>query len=142
VVLSECTLCLADSLAAALAETRRVLRPGGRLALSDVVVDGDVPDVPDVVAEAFCLTGRRDRDALRAAVEAAGYTVTGIHDHREALLAMRDDLAGRVDYEGLLGLMGERGQRALDAIETLERGVEDGTVGYVSLVATADGEPP
>jgi SAM-dependent methyltransferase len=136
VVLSECVLCLSESLPRALAETHRVLRPGGRLALSDVVVDGELPALPDAAAEAFCLTGTRDRDALLAAVEDAGFAVEGTRDHREDLLAMRDELAEQVDYEGLLGLLGERGQRALDAIETLETAVEDGTISYLSVVAT------
>ena len=138
VVLSECVLCLSDSLPRALAETHRVLRPGGRLALSDVVVEGDLPDLPDTVAEAFCLTGTRDRTALLDAIGDAGFTVDGTRDHRADLLTMRDEMAQQVDYEGLLGLLGERGQQALDAIETLETAVEDGTVSYLSLVATAD----
>ena len=81
----------------------------------------------------------RDRAALVAAVEDAGFTVEERRDHREDLLAMRAAVAGNVDYEGLLGLMGEPGQRALDAIDTLETAVEDGTVCYLSLVATAAG---
>jgi hypothetical protein len=117
----------------------RVGRPGGRLALSDVVVEGHLPDLPDAAAEAFCLTGTRDRDTLLAAIEDAGYAVEGTRDHREDLLAMRDDLTDQVDYRGLLSLLGERGQKALDAINTLEAAVEDGTISYLSLVATADG---
>ncbi|PSP93754.1 hypothetical protein BRC91_09190 [Halobacteriales archaeon QS_4_62_28] len=64
VVLAECVLCLADDLDAALAETDRVLAPDGRLALSDVVVEGDVPDLPDPIARALCLTGSRERRSL------------------------------------------------------------------------------
>jgi len=123
-----------DSLPGALAETERVLRPGDRLALSDVV-EGTLPDA---AAGAFCLTGMRDLSALLRAVEDAEYTVEETRDHRADLLAMRDELAQQVDYERLLGLLGERGQTALAAIETLERAVEDGTVRYVSLVATAE----
>ena len=136
VVLAECVLCLTD-LSVALGETRRVLGEGGRLALSDVVVEGDGPAVPDRIAEALCLEGARDRDRLRAELSEAGFAVRSVTDHREDLLAMRDRVTERVDYEGLLGLMGERGARALDAIEELERAVEEGTVGYVSIVADA-----
>lgn len=138
VVLAECVLCLAPSLSGALAETRRVLDSGGRLALSDVVVDGEPPDLPEPLAEALCLTARRDEAGLVAAVEEAGFAVGEVRRHREDLLAMRDQLRSRVDYQGLLRALGERGHRALEGIEALERSVEDGTVGYVSFVATVD----
>jgi arsenite methyltransferase len=136
VLLAECVLCLTD-LDAALGEANRILTDRGRLALSDVVVDGDRPDVPETVADALCLTGARSRDRLTERIEAAGFEVQDIADHHDDLLAMRDRVTDQVDYEGLLGLMGERGQRALSAIEDLEAAVEAGDVSYVSLVATA-----
>jgi SAM-dependent methyltransferase len=138
VLLAECVLCLTD-LDVALAEANRVLADGGRLALSDVVVDGDRPDVPDAAADALCLTGARSRDRLTGRVEAAGFTVADTANHHDDLLAMRDRVTDRVDYEGLLGMMGERGQRALSAIEAIEAAVEAGDISYVSLVATAQG---
>lgn len=136
VVLAECVLCLAD-LDMGLAEARRVLSRGGRLALSDVVVDGDLPDLPPGFADALCLSGGRDRAHLRRRVEAAGFEVERVDDHRDDLLAMRDRANARVDYAGLLGLFGDRGQRLLRGIDELEAAVEDGRIGYVSLVARA-----
>jgi len=136
VVLAECVLCLAPSLPDALAETERVLDEGGRLALSDVIVEGDPPDLPDPAAEALCLTDRPGRTGLVAALEDAGFAVGEVRDHRADLLAMRDELRSKVDYEGLLGALGERGQGLLEGIEDLEAAVEGGGVGYVSLVAT------
>jgi hypothetical protein len=68
-------------------------------------------------------------------VSAAGFAVRELHDHREDLLATRDRMQERVDYESLLGVLGARGQRLLEGIEALEAAVEDGRVGYVSLVA-------
>jgi SAM-dependent methyltransferase len=137
VVLTECVLCLAD-LDRGLAETRRVLDADGRLALSDVVVAGDLPDLPASLAEALCLTGQRDREHLLARVEHADFSVEDVADHRDDLLAMRDRARSRVDYAGLLGAFGDRGQRLLAGVEALERAVDDGRVGYVSVVATAD----
>jgi SAM-dependent methyltransferase len=135
VVLAECVLCLTD-LPLALAEVHRVLDGRGRLALSDVVVDGDGPAVPDRVAEALCLDGARSRDRLLARVTDAGFDVAAVDDHHDELLAMRDRVTERVDYAGLLGLMGARGRRVLTALEELETAVEDGRVSYVSVVAS------
>lgn len=136
VFLAECVLCLTD-LPVALGEAHRVLESGGRLALSDVVVDGERPAVPDRVAEALCLDGARNRGRLTTQLADAGFDVQAVYDHHDDLLAMRDRVTDRVDYEGLIGLMGERGQRALDAIEALETAVEAGHVSYVSFVASA-----
>ena len=122
----------------ALAEAHRVPDAGGRRALSDVVIEGEPPDIPPTIAQALCLTGHRDRETVFEHIRAAGFTVTEQYSHRDNLLAMRDELAGTVDYERLLGLLGETGQRALDGIETLESAVESDRVDYVSLVATRD----
>ena len=138
VVLAECVLCLADDLDSALAEARRVVRDDGRLALSDVVVEGDLEGVPDRLARALCLTGQRARAHLRERIETAGFAIHGMADHREDLLAMRDRAQRRVDYEGLLGAMGPDGAALLKAVRELEAAIERGDVGYVSLVATAD----
>jgi arsenite methyltransferase len=138
VVLAECVLCLTD-LDAALAECRRALDDGGRLAVSDVVVAGEDPvAVPDALAETLCLDGARRRDVLTAALADAGFDAGPIVDHHDDLLAMRDRVRDRVDYDSLLGAMGERGRRLRDAIRTVEAAVEDGRVSYVSVVARAD----
>lgn len=135
VVLAECVLCLSPALPRSLAEGRRVLDADGRLALSDVVVEGDPPELPAPIAEALCLTGPRGRAEVVARVERAGFAVDDVRDHREDLLAMRDRATDRVDYEGLLGALGDRGRELLEGVEQLEAAVESGRVGYVSLVA-------
>ena len=135
VVLAECVLCLTD-FPRAVSEAERVLAPGGRLALSDVVAE-ERPDIPDELARAFCLTGARQRETLIETVEAAGFTVEHTRDHREDLLEMRDRVGERVDYEGLLGTMGERGRALQRGVADLEAAIEDGGVGYVSVVARA-----
>lgn len=139
VVLAECTLCLSDDVPATLAEARRVLDEGGRLALSDVVTDGEAPELPPFIAGALCLTNGtdRDRERLRERVEAAGFRVAGVRDHREDLLAMREQVGDAVDIEGLVAAAGGDAASLREQGAKLGRQVEDGTIGYVSVVAEA-----
>ncbi|MUW13666.1 methyltransferase domain-containing protein [Halorubrum sp. CBA1125] len=136
VVLGECVYCLVGDRDRALTEARRVLRPDGRLALSDVVVEGDLPPLPDSIVRALCLEHASSRSATIAAVEDAGFAVDDVRDHREDLLRMRDEIGDRIDYERLLPLLGEHGADILDGIEALEAAAEEGRIGYVSLVAS------
>lgn len=139
VVLAECVLCLAPDLSRVASEVRRVLRTDGRLAVSDVVIDGEPPDVPAPFDELLCLDDGPGRRDLAGALSRAGFAVEAPVDHRDDLLAMRDRAAARVDYERLLPAFGDRGRALLDGIRRLEAAIEAGRVGYVSVVARPDG---
>lgn len=74
VVVSNCVINLSADKDAVFAEAHRVLRPGGRLAVADVVADRD-PDpalLADDAAWAACIAGAVTRDRYRAQLEGAG----------------------------------------------------------------------
>ena len=76
VVISNCVINLAADKAAVLKEAFRVLKPGGRLALSDMV---EVEPLPASVkngldAWAGCIAGTIPVDAYQAALRGAGFT--------------------------------------------------------------------
>lgn len=64
-------------------EAARLLRPGGRLAIADIVADRALPDTVVCNADlwAACIGGAAQQDDYRAAIEMAGLTVERIEEN-------------------------------------------------------------
>jgi arsenite methyltransferase len=75
VILSNCVVNLAPDKRAVFAEAHRVLRAGGRLALSDIVATAAIPAAvrADMAAYAGCVAGAAHVDDLRGMLEAVGF---------------------------------------------------------------------
>jgi arsenite methyltransferase len=115
-VTSNCVINLVPDKAAVFGEIARVLKPGGRVVVSDIVLDRPLPEAvaKDVFAWCGCVAGASDRKQYLALVEAAGLgevevlkdvdylasLVKVAPEEADAMLAgwgvTRDDLAGTV----------------------------------------------
>lgn len=78
VVLSNCVINLAPEKAPVFAEIARVLRPGGRIAISDVVADNSVGTSADSEEWADCGAGALQHDDYLAMLASAGLTQVSI----------------------------------------------------------------
>ncbi len=75
VVISNCVINLAPDKRRVFAEIHRVMKPGGRFSISDMVTYGDVPESirKDVALWAGCVAGAMDRDEYLDLIRAAGF---------------------------------------------------------------------
>jgi SAM-dependent methyltransferase len=76
VIISNCVINLSPDKALVFAEAFRVLAPGGKLAVSDIVTDGELPREvrQSLAAWAGCVAGAVDAKDYVAMMEAAGFT--------------------------------------------------------------------
>jgi len=82
VVVSNCVINLVPDKRRVFKETFRVLKPGGRLMISDIVLLKELPDVIKNSVEAYigCLSGAIMRDEYIGAIKAAGFQEVRIAD--------------------------------------------------------------
>ena len=84
VIISNCVINLSADKDKVLREAFRVLKPGGRFAVSDVVTRGAIPEAirRDVLLWAGCIAGALEENDYRMRLAAAGFEAIGIEPTR------------------------------------------------------------
>src|ERR1041384_6371269 len=84
VIISNCVINLSGDKDRVLREAFRVLKPGGRFAVSDVVTRGAVPDEVrrDMLLWVGCIAGALEENEYRAKLKTAGFEAIGIEPTR------------------------------------------------------------
>ena len=83
-IISNCVINLVPDKRAVFGDAFRVLKPGGRLMVSDIVLLADLPDVikRSISAYVGCLAGAVMKDAYIGAIESAGFTEVEITEEK------------------------------------------------------------
>jgi arsenite methyltransferase len=76
IIISNCVVNLSPDKAQVFREAYRVLKPGGRIAISDLATEGPLPQIvrASLSAWAGCVAGALDVQDYRAVLEASGFT--------------------------------------------------------------------
>jgi SAM-dependent methyltransferase len=93
VVVSNCVLNLVPDKARAFAEVMRVLRPGGHFSISDIVVEGELPEAIQKSMEAYagCVAGAMQKAEYLRLIEDTGFLAVRVA--KEKIVTVPDELA-------------------------------------------------
>jgi len=118
-VTSNCVINLVPDKAAVFHEIARVLKPGGRLVISDIILDGPLPPAieKDVYAYVGCISGAQQRRAYFDTLEAAGLRDVEILKDVDYLGAMLE--AAPQEVRELLARTGVAAQDVLGKVRSV-----------------------
>ena len=147
VVISNCVINLAADKGQVLREAFRVLKPGGRFAVADVVAEGEVPEVlrRDMEAWVGCLAGALEIGEYERLLRAAGFTdvrvtITKRYTAAGVGLDMAALPAGWEAFDGRLASAFVRATRPAEDATMLDvRSSEAATPKLLPIAAVGDG---
>ncbi|MPZ27465.1 MAG: methyltransferase domain-containing protein [Micromonosporaceae bacterium] len=142
-VVCECAWCTFPDKPTAAAEFARVLRPGGRLGVTDVTAQPDrlPPELASLAARVACIADARPTAGYVALLAGAGLRVRGETErHDDAMTRMIDQIEARLKLVAItspqraaaLGLDLDRASEILGAARTA---VANGVLGYTLIIA-------
>ncbi|MFW6056821.1 MAG: methyltransferase domain-containing protein [Chloroflexota bacterium] len=142
VVISECSLCTFPNKETATREMARVLRSGGRVGITDVTVNGPLPeDIQSVLAWVTCLAGAGAVSDYVSLLANAGFDGFITEDRSKDGSDMIADMRRKLTGLALAARIGKvetanldiKGTR--DALKRVEDLIESGTIGYALIAA-------
>lgn len=137
--LCECALCTFPDKEAAARELARVLRPGARLALSDMTADIErLPtELTSLQAWVACIADARPLEEIVALLERAGLAVETTERHDAALAALLERVDARLRTARLLGASLFTGgiSSGRELVGAARQALEQGTLGYGVIIA-------
>ena len=123
------------------AEFLRVLKPGGLFGMTDMVVDGELPpEIAANIAPWTCMAAAHSVAGYQQLMQGAGFALAQYDDESPTLLQLATELKRKLVMAGVGQALGAAAgldldiRQMRDLLAESRRLVEQGTVGYCSLV--------
>jgi SAM-dependent methyltransferase len=141
-IVCECAFCTFPDKAAAAAQFARVLRPNGRLGITDVVAEPDrLPrELTTIIGRIACIADARPLDGYVDLLAGAGLRVTRSERHDSAMGRMIDQIEARLTVVRLTAraqaeALGLQFSQAEPVLAAARQALADGVIGYALLIA-------
>jgi ubiquinone/menaquinone biosynthesis C-methylase UbiE len=120
-ILSNCVINLSPDKEAVFAEAFRVLKPGGRLMISDIVLEGDLPDpvLESVGAWTGCIAGAIRKEAYLELLSRAGFRDVRVVEESAFALSEAEAREYAEAFTGSIDLSGEAIRQAMRAVRSV-----------------------
>jgi len=142
-VLAECTFSLFKQQTTVLAEIRRVLKPGGKLAITDMATGGVLPDdIAAVLAPWTCLADAVGQETYTEMFVAAGFEIQAIADESAGLTSLVRMLKRKLLLLGAGAVLSNGSQQSFELpdidlasikfwLDRFESEIKNGTIRYL-----------
>jgi len=142
-VLCECALCTFPDKAMAAGQFVRVLKPGARVAISDITAlpEDLPPELTSMQAWVACIADARPLEEIASLLEDGGLVVETTERHDHQLAAMLDDVDARLRTAGLLGvgLFSDGIAKGRELVVAAQESLARGLLGYAVVIARRPG---
>lgn len=142
-VLCECAFCIFPDKGRAASEFARVLRPGGRLGMSDLTRAGALPEaLHGLLGWVACIADAQPVQVYADHLVAAGLYVDAVEHHDDALRELIESVQQRLVGVGLLASTGGLGVQPADVVQArslalaAREAVTDRRLGYAIVCAS------
>jgi len=137
-ILAECSFSLFADQAAVLAEIKRVLKPGGKLAITDMAIGGPLPaDIAEIISPWTCLVDAIDEQIYAQRFVAAGFEIQVIADESDSLTNLIHLLKRKLLLLGAGGVLAGGSMPTFDLatikywLDRFQAEVEKGSIRYL-----------